>query len=93
MAYVRECFVKWVRQRQNVATPRNARSALSDGSSPIKANAAKQILEPRVGAQRVKAGPHEDPRVKALRIGFFEPGHGLILVVQTYVDQGNLGSI
>ena len=61
--------------------------------SPIQANAAQQILEPWIGAQRIKAGPHEDPRAKPLRIGFFEPSHCLILLVQTYVDHGNLGSI
>ena len=61
--------------------------------SSTKANAAQQVLEPRVGPQRVESRPQEDPRVKALRIGFFQPGHCLILLVQTYIDQGNLGSI
>lgn len=57
--------------------------------SPGEANASHEILEPRIGAQRIKAGPHEDLRVKALRIGLFEPGHRLLLLVQTYEDQGN----
>jgi len=60
---------------------------------PPDANAAQQILEPRVGAQWVEAGAHENARVKALRISFFEPGHGLILVAQSYIDHGYLGSI
>ena len=59
----------------------------------VEANAAQQVLEPRVGPQRVEGWPPEDRRVKALRIGLFEPGHCLILLVQTYIDQGNLGSI
>jgi hypothetical protein len=61
--------------------------------SMTQAHAVKQVLEPGIGAQRIKAGPHEDPRAKVLRIRLFEPGHCLILLVQTHVDHGNLGSI
>ena len=63
------------------------------GHSPAQANAVQQVLEPRVGTQRVEAGTHEYARVKALRIGLFEPGHGLILVAQSYIDQCNLRSV
>jgi hypothetical protein len=38
--------------------------------SSTKANAAQQILEPRVGAQRIEARPYEDRRVKSLSVGF-----------------------
>jgi hypothetical protein len=62
-------------------------------ASSAKANAAQQVLEPRVGQQRVKGRPHEDPWAEALCIGLFQPGHYLILVVQTYVDQGNLAGV
>ena len=36
----------------------------------IQADTAQQVLEPRVGAHRVEAGPHEDRRVEALSVGF-----------------------
>jgi hypothetical protein len=63
------------------------------GMSGREAYAADKVLEPRVGAQRVEGGPQEDRRVKALLVGFFQPGHCLILFVQTYIHQSNLGSI
>jgi len=62
-------------------------------NSPAQANALKQVVESWIGAQRVKAWPHEDPRAKALGISFFEPGHCLILIVQSYVDHGDLRSV
>ena len=37
---------------------------------PADANASQQILEPRIGAQRVEVGTHEHPRAKSLGIGF-----------------------
>jgi len=61
--------------------------------STIQANAVQQVLEPRVGAQRVKGRPHEDPRAKTFLKRFFKPGHCLILLVQPNVDQSNLRSI
>ena len=70
----------------------NGQAWLATGSS-LKANAVKKVLEARVGAQRVEGWPHEDPGVKAFRIAFFKPSHGLILIVKTQIDQSNLRSI
>ena len=53
----------------------------------------KQVLEPRVRANRIEGWPHENPRAKTFVKGFFQPGHCLILLVQPYIDQSNLGSI
>ena len=62
-------------------------------SSPDKANAAQQVLESRVGPQSVEGQPAEHPRIEALRVSLFQPGHRLILLVKTHIDQGDLGSI
>ena len=56
-------------------------AAIKYFDSQNQANAVKRILKPWIGAQRMKAWPHEDPRAKALRIRFFEPSHCLILLV------------
>ena len=53
----------------------------------------QEVLEPRVGAQRVEGRPHEDPGTKAFLKRLFKPGYCLILLVQPYVDQSNLRSI
>ena len=52
-----------------------------------------KVLEARVGAQGIEARPQEDRRYKALGKGFLQPSHCLILLTQTCMDQGNLGSI
>lgn len=63
------------------------------GLSRAQTNAAKQVLKPRIGPERVKTWPHEDLRVKALRKGLLQPDHCLVLLVQSYVDQSNYGCI
>jgi hypothetical protein len=62
-------------------------------SKPREADTACKVFKTRLRAERIEAGAHENPRAKPLRIAFLEPGHGLILLAQTYVDHGNLGSI
>jgi len=52
-----------------------------------------KVLESRIGTQRVEGRPHEDRGIKVLRISLFQPLHCLILLAETYIDQGNLGSI
>src|SRR5216684_2229783 len=51
--------------------------------------ATLRLYSHRVGTVHShRRNPH-----KALGIGLFQPGHCLILLVQTHIDQGNLGSI
>jgi hypothetical protein len=61
--------------------------------SSDETDAMEQVLEPGVRPERIEGGPPQDGRVKTFHIGLFEPNHRLIFVVQTHVDQGDLGSI
>src|ERR1700687_2830608 len=66
------------------------------GRRPIRrreANAVHKVLETRIGAQGVEGWPYEYRWVKVLRISRFQPLHRLILLAQTEIYQGNLGSI
>jgi hypothetical protein len=47
-----------------------------------KTNPAQEVLESRVGAQRVEAWAEEDTRIKSLFIASFEPSHCLILIAE-----------
>ena len=61
--------------------------------SLTKPDAMEQVLESRVGAQRIEAWPQQDGWVKSLLISLFEQRHRFVLFAQTYIDQGNLGGI
>src|SRR5271163_437769 len=50
--------------------------------SPAQADTMEQVLKPWIGPQRIEARPHAYLGIEALRIGVFQPGHGLIFVVQ-----------
>ena len=61
--------------------------------SPGKANAAQKVLEARVGAEGIEAGPEQDAWVKSLFEAFFEPIHGLICISQRCIDHCDLRRI
>ena len=81
------------RSSDTLAFDRSAARLCKRFSLSIQANAMQQVLEPRIGAYRIKSRPQEHSRVKSLRVTLFEPRHRLIPLVQTHINQGNLGSI
>jgi hypothetical protein len=61
--------------------------------SSTEPHTAFEILESRIGAERIETRPQEDAGVESLVIALFEPRHGLIVVTERRVDDGNLRGI
>ena len=61
--------------------------------SPAETNALLQVLESRVWPQIVECRAEQNRRIKALLISALQEGHRLVKVIQTYVDQGDLGRV
>ena len=53
-------------------------SVQEPAGSVFETNASQEILEPRIGAERIETWSQEDARIKSLFIAFFEPSHRLI---------------
>src|SRR5579862_1260889 len=48
--------------------------------STREADTPQKVYKAGIRPERIEARPHKDPRAEPLRIGFFQPGHCLILV-------------
>jgi hypothetical protein len=57
----------------------------------IETAAPDEILEPRIGSQRIEAQSQQNTRIKSFFLAFLDPVHRLSLIVQGRVDYGNLG--
>lgn len=55
-------------------------------------NAAQEVGEAGVPSQRVESGIHPDKghSIRTDKIGFIEPGEGLLVITQRGVDAGNV---
>ena len=60
-------------------------------SSSWEADPAQQILESSVGPERIKGRAQQDGRVESRVKGLVQPGHCLISVPKSDVDQRYIG--
>src|ERR1700722_18758586 len=60
-------------------------------SSPWEADTVQKVLESSVGPQRIKGRPQQNGRVESRLIALVQPDHCLVLIAETYIDEGDVG--
>src|ERR1700722_4593272 len=60
-------------------------------SSPWEADTVQKVLESSVGPQRIKGRPQQNGRVESRLVAPVQPDHCLVLIAETYIDEGDVG--
>src|SRR5450631_813377 len=55
-----------------------------------KADTAQEIFKSGIGSKGVEGRPQQDGWIESRLISFVQPHHGLVLIAQPYLDQGDV---